>query len=206
MGKCIQCGSEEGIDYRFAHVTTASERLPEAHGQKPMQRITQTITRIEVSPVCPACARRAKRKWVLTVIPLALGATLLMTVLSWFTVRPGRNLRQEFASYPVVIPIVAAVGLGIALFSSLRRKLPFYAADVAHKQRGEPPESFLLPLDRRFYVREGKPLRSTDITSDTPVKCDGLCDALIPVMEGAATEEQIQALVGESFSIDRPAR
>ena len=106
MSSCVRCGSQEGEDGRYARVLTESEIIKK-NGRR-VREIRETLVDIAHVAVCPRCARRKKWKEVLLTIPITLALTAGMTFMGLFAVRPNRNIRQEVASMPTVLPLVAA--------------------------------------------------------------------------------------------------
>ena len=203
MSSCVRCGSQEGEDGRYARVLTESEIIKK-NGRR-VREIRETLVDIAHVAVCPRCARRKKWKEVLLTIPITLALTAGMTFMGLFAVRPNRNIRQEVASMPTVLPLVAAVLWLLGLSVYLPRPAALYAAEIVRKETGGPPNVFLLPLNKACYTRKSRPLTAVDIMHRTAAKT-GLADELIPLISGEADEESVQALIGKTFTKEEPAR
>ena len=206
MGKCVRCGCEtsEGMDY--ACVVGETE-ICRPEGGKDRKKVTrETLTEIVHKSVCPECARKAKIRATLMTIPITLGATAVLTVLSMFTARPNRNIRKEIASMPVVLPIVAVVLLLCGLSVYLPRPKELYGAEIVRKSLSLPGNAFLLPLNRRCYTRRtyGE-LKAEDIRHRSPARTE-LAEKIIPLIEGRMDNAAAQALVGQTFVLEERVR
>ena len=145
---------------------------------------------------------KSKLLWLCAVLLMTIPITLifvpLLVVMSWFTVRPHRNIREEVASYPVTVPLVAVGFWLCGLSVYLPRPKELYAAELVRKRVGKPGSAFLVPLEPRCYTRREKPVKPSDITYRTALQSD-LAEKLTPVINGEADAASLQALVGQTF-------
>ena len=205
MGLCIQCGSADGIESRYARVLTDTEIVQKQGSRRKTRIIRETLVDLMEIAVCPRCANRKKWKAVLMTLPIALVMTAVLWVAGLFAVRPNRNIRREVNSLPVALPVAAAILWAIGLSVYLPRPAALYAAEIVRKETGGPPNMFVLPLNKACYTRKSRPLTAADILHRTAAETE-LAKELIPLINGEADEESAQALVGKTYTKEEPAR
>ena len=198
MSACIHCGGPDGVDYRFAHVETNSKSERGNNGRQ-VRTVTEKLLGFPHAAVCPGCARRAKAKGILLTIPITLAMTAVMSVLSLFKARPNRDIRREVASAPVVLPIVAGILWVIGLSIYVPRPLASYAAEIVRKDKAWAKNTFLVPLDARYYTRrrDGE-ISLTKLMSKTPIQTE-LAKKLVPAILDESKETELEALIGQEF-------
>lgn len=203
MAQCIQCGGPDGDERLYACVSAETETGPSDRRGWRRRVIQETLTDITPYAVCPACARKAKRKAVLMTIPITIVGTVVLTFLGLFAVRPNRNARREVASLPMVMPCVAVILWLCGLSVYLPRPKELYAAEIVHKCIGLSGKSFLLPLEPRCYTRrKDGTLKPEDIKYKSAVKTE-LADQLVPVIQG---ETDGRELIGQTFTKEEETR
>ena len=204
MSSCILCGNNEGDEYQFARVRVDHETIPAEKGKKHVT--VETLEDIVPISLCSACVKKAKLKSVLLTIPIAIGAAVVMTILSFFTARPNRDIRREVASLPVVVPAVAVATWLIGLTVYLPRPAVAYAGEQARKRLSLPLNTLLIPLEAAYYTRRKDGEVSADkLRGKTALRTD-LAEALIPVLRGDARTDEIEALRGRTFQKEEIGR
>ncbi len=206
MGECIRCGRGETEERTYVLVKTESEII-ERPGERHKIRITrETVTEILHVPICHSCARKQKLRAVLMTLPITLLVTPVLAIMSLFTVRGGRNIRQEVASLPTTLLFAAAVILicGLSVFIPIPTEM--YKRDILQKQMGLDPNVLVVPLDRNCMTRKKtKPLTASSVRYHCHLKT-ALADQLVPLIEGTVDEAAAQALIGQTFTGETPAR
>lgn len=202
MHPCIQCGSPHGEERFYVCVETETETVPGEKRGRQKNITRETVTEVAPYAVCPACAQKAKLKAVLSTIPITLLVTPVLVILSLFAVRPNRNIRNEAASWPVTVPIVAGIVWLCGLSVYLPRPKELYAAELVRKLVGKPANAFLVPLEPRCYTRRERPVHPADMTYRTALKSE-LAEKLVPAVNGEIDAASLQELVGQTFITDR---
>lgn len=205
VSQCICCGREGADAMRYVCVATNTELVKPAGERRQKRIIRETVTEIRPEAVCAACAGKAKTKAVLMTIPITLVMTAVLTVLSFFTARPRRNIRQEVASMPMTLPLVAVILWICGLSVYLPRPKELYAAELVRKALGISGDHFLIPLDRRCFTRRERPLKAIDVSHRTAVKTD-LAEKLLPLIEGGVGEDSARELIGQTFTKEEYTR
>lgn len=202
MSACIRCGSVAGEEYRFAHVekNTVYENPPGGGKQKKI--VKEKLLGVAHVSVCPSCARKEKLKAILLTVPITLLMTLVLSFFSLFKARPNRDIRREVASAPTVLPMVAGILWVIGLSVYVPRPLAFYAAEIVRKDKGWPKNTFLVPLDARYYTRrkDGE-ISLAKLMDKTPIQTE-LAPKLVPAILDESREAELELLIGKEFTLE----
>ncbi|MBR3740636.1 MAG: hypothetical protein IKN04_09285 [Clostridia bacterium] len=202
MSACIRCGSAAGEEYRFAHVETNTVFENPKGGGRQKKTVTEKLLGAAHVSVCSSCAWKAKIKAILLTVPITLVMTLTLSFFSLFKAHPNRNIRKEVASAPTVLPMVAGILWMIGLSIYVPRPLAFYAAEIARKDKGWAKNTFLVPLDARYYIRrkDGE-ISLAKLMSKTPIRTE-LAQKLVPAILDESREAELEPLIGQEFTLE----
>ncbi len=174
----------------------------ETQGRRQTEKIvTEKLLGAAHVSVCSSCAWKAKIKAILLTIPITLVMTLVLSFFSLFKARPNRDIRKEVASAPAVLPMVAGILWAIGLSIYVPRPLAFYAAEIARKDKGWAKNTFLVPLDARYYTRrrDGE-ISLAKLMSKTPIQTE-LAQKLVPAILDESGEAELEPLIGQEFTL-----
>ena len=201
MSACIRCGSVTGEEYCFAQVekNTAYEHSQGSGRQKKI--VKEKLLGVVHASVCPSCAWKAKLKAILLTIPITLAMTLVLSFFSLFKARPNRDIRREAASAPTVLPIVAGILWIIGLSIYVPLPLAFYAAEIVRKDKKWAKNTFLMPLDARYYARrKNGEISLAKLKGKTPVQTE-LAEKLVPAILDKEREAELETLIEQEFTM-----
>ena len=98
-----------------------------------------------------------------------------------------------------MLPMVAGILWVIGLSIYVPRPLAFYAAEIARKDKGWAKNTFLVPLDARYYTRrkDGE-ISLAKLMDKTPIQTE-LSQKLVPAILDENREAELEPLIGQEF-------